>query len=1089
MNNNRHILICLAIVAFILSAAQFASASCDLQITSAGPCLADSTDGIPHVGDAYGLKITVNVNGNSSQPFRIKWKIANGTYYFNNITVGTGTGWWWYFVWWVDLDDSIPWSVTLDPDGVSGNTNLIGSTASGSFTPVPPATAVELYSPRLMHGFETYTLAFQPGSGTIADLNVVFGVPTTHGAQSVISVSPPTNSNYIVTQPYGIPVYEIARTNVAAGTFSDTNSFVVQLSRIRVNPTILRTKTWADMAALTSDWTQWIAPDQVCESTDSLIVSFVQQSLPANYRTILTPYDTARTLHRAVMKKLTYHSPPTHGDAVNVLQDGIADCGGFSALLTACLRNVGIPARQISGFWQGETNWHVRVEFHLPGVEWVVADPTAGNGDDPTGTYAYNFGYTPNSDSYLAVDVGDAHVRPYYDFLSIQPPNFWWTGEGTFNSYTPMSYLEPYPPRPVTSPSPADGSTGQSNSTTLAWAADSDATSYDVYFGASNPPAAQTNQDETSYSPGSLNSGTMYYWRIDAKNDGGTTTGTVWSFTTRTIPPPMRLITVQANPPAGGSVSGTGSYAVGTTIQISATANPGWTFAGWSDGVTSASRTLTVPATSTTYTANFVQQLVMVTVVALPSAGATILSGGGTYSAGTSETLFANANSGWTFVGWSDGGAQMHTIIVPATNITYAAIFTQNPIPTATIIVKADPASGGIVSSGGTYPVGTNVQITATANNGWTFTGWSDGGGQAHTITVPATNITYTATFVQPTVATPTITPIVGMFTNSVTVTMTCATTGAMVYYTIDGAIPTANSLIYSSPLTLTNSATVKAVAFKTGYNASTVASASFVQFISTVATPTIWPVTGTFTNSVTVAVTCATAGTTIYYTTDGSVPTTDSSVYSGPFAVTGTGTVKVKAVVAGYTDSAVASASFTIVNMPAVATPSITPASSTAADSVAVTLRCAMKGAKIYYTTNGVTPTASSTLYKKAITLTASATVKAIAVKTGLTQSTVASATYTITHPTITTASVAGGTVGTAYGPVTLQADTGGATPYKWSWTANRGSKLPPGLKLSSAGVITGKPTKAGSYSVTVKLTDAKKKTITQALLLTLEN
>lgn len=416
---------------------------CDLQITSAGPCLGNGVVGTPQVGNIYGLNVTFNVKGPPKQPFRIKWTIANVTYYYNNITVGPGSGYWWNFNWWVDLDDTMPWSITLDPDGVSGDTNLINNTASGTFTPIPPTNTVELYSPRMMHGSEYYTLNFQPGSGNLNNLWVLFGVPTTHGAQTAVSVTSPTNGQTILTSPYGVPVFVISRTNVPAQVFQDTNYFTVQLNNIRVNPTILRTNTWAGLAAMTTNWTQWIAPDQMDQSTNSVIAAFVQQSLPANYQSVLTPYDTARTLHRAVMKKLTYQSPPLHLDAVGVYQDGVADCGGFAHLLTACLRNVGIPARMISGFWQGDTQWHCRVEFHLPGVQWLLADPTDGNGADPTGTYAYYFGYVPNANSYLAIDTGDAHILPYNNFTFLQVPNWWWTGGGTYNSYSATTYFQP----------------------------------------------------------------------------------------------------------------------------------------------------------------------------------------------------------------------------------------------------------------------------------------------------------------------------------------------------------------------------------------------------------------------------------------------------------------------------------------------------------------------------------------------------------------------------------------------------------------------------------------------------------------------
>jgi transglutaminase-like putative cysteine protease len=438
----RFALLCLTVVFSAAAFTESAQAGCDLQIVSAGPCLADSTSGVPNVGEAYGLKVTFNVIGTPLQPFRIKWTLANVTNYFDDINVGPGDGYWWYFVWWVNLDDPIPWSVTLDPDGVSGDTNL-NNTASGTFTPIPPTTMAELYAPRLMHGSETSILNFQPGSGTIGNLWVFFGLPTSHGAQQAISVSAPANAQTIVTAPYGLPLFEIARTNAPAAIFQDSTSFVVQLSNMRVNPTLLRTVTWAEMNSLTTNWTQWLDPDPTCESTNSAITNFVQQSLPTNYQATLTPYDTARTLHRAVMKKLTYQSPPLHGDAVNVLQDGVADCGGFSSLLTACLRCAGIPARPICGFWQGDSQWHVRVEFHLAGVDWVVADPTLGNGADPTGTYAYEFGDVPDANQYLAMDVGEQHWMLNNDFGGIQVPNWWWTGGATFNSYTALSYLQP----------------------------------------------------------------------------------------------------------------------------------------------------------------------------------------------------------------------------------------------------------------------------------------------------------------------------------------------------------------------------------------------------------------------------------------------------------------------------------------------------------------------------------------------------------------------------------------------------------------------------------------------------------------------
>jgi hypothetical protein len=229
-------LVRLVLLLFVVNPGQDASAQCDLQIASASPCLADSTPGTPKVGDDYGLRVTVNVVGTPTQPFRIRWTLANVTNYFDNISLGPGSGYWWYILSSLALDDPIPWTVTLDPDGVTGDTNAANNTASGTFTPVPPVAPAEFYAPRLMHGSENYLVSFQPGSGTIGNLYVLMGEPTSHGAQSILTVSGPPNAQAIVTSPFGAPLFQVAWTNVPAATFQGTDTFAVQLSRARVNP-------------------------------------------------------------------------------------------------------------------------------------------------------------------------------------------------------------------------------------------------------------------------------------------------------------------------------------------------------------------------------------------------------------------------------------------------------------------------------------------------------------------------------------------------------------------------------------------------------------------------------------------------------------------------------------------------------------------------------------------------------------------------------------------------------------------------------------------------------------------------------------
>jgi hypothetical protein len=642
MKNYQHVLIRITIVALLLGAARFASAACNLQIVSAGPCLADGTAGNPSVGDQYAIKLVLNIKGTPSQPFNIVFTMANVSY-TNSVTVGAGNGYSWRFNWALDLDDAIPWSIKLDPAGVSGNTNPT-NTVSGTLTPTPPITATDLFDPLVWDGNESYILTFVPG-GTLSTLYVVFGVPTTHGAQTVISVNGPADAELIETPPYNLPIFQTAWSNVAATTFSDTNNFVVQLSRTRVNPTILRTNTWADMRTLSTNWTVWLAPDARCESTNPLITSFVQASLPTNYLATMTPYDTARSLHQTVMKTLTYQEPPPAIDAVGVLQDGIADCGGYSALLVACLRNVGIPARCISGFRQGEEIPHVRVEFHLPGTEWIVADPTDGNTNDPTGTFAYDFGITSDGNRYVAVDAGDAHELPYNTFEFIQIPNYYSTGSATFGSYTSLYAL-------VTTPS----------------------------------------------------------------------------------------VAVEASPSDAATVSGEGAYTAGASVQIGATANAGWTFTAWSDGNSQNPRMVSVPAGGTNYIANFVSQstnssMATITVLANPTDGGTV-TGGGTFAVGSSQSISATANSGWTFTSWSDSGNETHNVTVPSGGATYTATFTAAAACTYTL----NAASITLAAKGGSKTVsvkvkGTGCDWTAESNDPFiTITSGSSGSGNGKVV-------------------------------------------------------------------------------------------------------------------------------------------------------------------------------------------------------------------------------------------------------------------------------------------------------------------------------------------------------------------
>lgn len=140
-----------------------------------------------------------------------------------------------------------------------------------------------------------------------------------------------------------------------------------------------------------------------------------------------------------------------------------------------------------------------------------------------------------------------------------------------------------------------------------------------------------------------------------------------------------------------------------------------------------------------------------------------------------------------------------------------------------------------------------------------------------------------------------------------------------------------------------------------------------------------------------------------IRYTTDGSTPTAASTLYSAPFQISATSTLKAIAMKANWQSSDVATLEVTI-TAPTVETPVFTPVAGTYADSVTFSIACATEGASIRYTTDGTTPTESSTLYSTPVTLNATTTVTAKAFKTDWFASEAATAVYAVVFDPILT-------------------------------------------------------------------------------------
>jgi DNA-binding beta-propeller fold protein YncE len=249
-------------------------------------------------------------------------------------------------------------------------------------------------------------------------------------------------------------------------------------------------------------------------------------------------------------------------------------------------------------------------------------------------------------------------------------------------------------------------------------------------------------------------------------------------------------------------------------------------------------------------------------------------------------------------------------------------------------------------------------------------------------------------------------------------------------------------------------------------------------------ATPVFSTPSGILTSAqTTIYLTDATSGAAIRYTTDGSTPSASSTLYTtAGIVVSSSETIKAIAIATNYNNSAVATAAYTIniPSNPTAATPTFSPAAGSYTSAQTVYLSDTTSGAVLYYTTDGSTPSPSSTLYTTAgIVVSSSETIKAIAVASDYNNSAVATAAYTINSSTST------GDFTISASDATFTVEPGGSGVYTLTVTPANGastfpatvnfsvSGLPPGatVTFSPASIATG----AGTTTVTMTIYNAQ--------------
>lgn len=162
-----------------------------------------------------------------------------------------------------------------------------------------------------------------------------------------------------------------------------------------------------------------------------------------------------------------------------------------------------------------------------------------------------------------------------------------------------------------------------------------------------------------------------------------------------TIETQTYTVTVGTNNAAMGNVNPAGTFTVaaGETFTATAEANDGFRFAGWSNGATTETVTITVES-DTTLTANFEAITYTISATSNDETMGTVL-GSGEYAAGATVTLTAVANSGYHFVRWSDGTTDDHYIFTAEADVELVAYFEADP----TGIEDAEDANVAIYSA------------------------------------------------------------------------------------------------------------------------------------------------------------------------------------------------------------------------------------------------------------------------------------------------------------------------------------------------------------------------------------------------------
>jgi len=421
--------------------------------------------------------------------------------------------------------------VTIPVGGFLAGYEISGVTSGATFTPSSVAANNEVYH---SDDLQIYSTAALEGQGTIDNITIRKNIFSS-GNQGLLWEGTTTNDGLLVENNLWYGKFNQAVCSIIGKTHSVTirnNTYAQDADNI-ISDTILHST----------------APGSVYEIHNNLYCRYFSVTYGGNTSGCTLSSDSGYTVTKTNgFNNYVY----AEGDQLHVNSGTNATVGYYtitgktsnSELALATSPNTGVcsDAYVTYGWMTLDVNesYNIMSDYGFTGIDPLVISET--DHVYHKGTYPLTAGemaalftdyenddYTLKSDA-CAVDFGSAVYAAETDILGVN--------RGANPDVGAYEYVTGGSSK-ATTPDPADDETDVSRTNDLGWVNGGGAENYNVYFGTNTPPTNivnGTNQDATAYDTGTMEYETVYYWRIDANDANGITTGDAWNFTTLSDP-------------------------------------------------------------------------------------------------------------------------------------------------------------------------------------------------------------------------------------------------------------------------------------------------------------------------------------------------------------------------------------------------------------------------------------------------------------------------------------------------------------------------------------------------------------------------